>query len=120
LVPATARSAASGVPPAHRSEPVDGGGPGGIPRLVLLPPTVPFAVEARSAALAAAVIEDVSLHLCRMRTFAMFAPYTARQIRGLDPVAAAAPFDVGYVAATSLLPGRDGLRLTIALTRTDT
>jgi DNA-binding SARP family transcriptional activator/TolB-like protein len=93
---------------------------GGIPRLVLLPPSTPFPVAPRSAGLAAAMIEDVSLHLCRMRTFAMFAPFTARQIQGLDPVTAVAPFDVGYVATTSLLPGRSGLRIAIALMRTDT
>ena len=66
------------------------------------------------------MIEDVSLHLCRMRTFAMFAPFTAQHIQGLDPVAAVAPFEVGYVANTTLLPGAGGLRLAIALMRTDT
>jgi DNA-binding SARP family transcriptional activator/tetratricopeptide (TPR) repeat protein len=121
LVPARSGASTASVADAAASPAVDPtGSRGGIPRLVLLPPSLPFPVSPRSAGLAAAMIEDVSLHLCRMRTFAMFAPFTARQIQGLDPVTAVAPFDVGYVASTSLLPGVDGLRLSIALMRTDT
>jgi DNA-binding SARP family transcriptional activator/tetratricopeptide (TPR) repeat protein len=93
----------------------------GIPRIVLLPPATPFAVDPHAALVADAMVEDVSLQLCRMRTFAMFAPHTARQVVGLDAVAAVAPYGVGYVAATRLLPtAQGGLRLSLSLVRTST
>lgn len=113
LVPARAKHA-EGVP---STEPSDSG----LPRIVLLPPTTPLAADAQAAAIAAALVEDVCLQLCRMRTFAMFAPHTARQVAGLDPVAAVAPFGVNYVASTRLLPAaRGGLRLSLSLVRTAT
>jgi TolB-like protein len=69
--------------------------------------------------LADAMVEDVCLQLCRMRTFAMFAPHTARQVAGGEPVLAVAPYNVRYVARTMLLPRADGgLRLSLSLTRT--
>ena len=114
LVPA--RATAREAPP-----PAVSGSEDGVPRIVLLPPTMPFAVDPHTAIIADALIEDVSLHLCRMRTFAMFAPHTARQVAGLDPVAAVAPFGVHYVASTRLLPGVEGrLRLSLSLVRTTT
>ena len=95
--------------------------PGGVPRIVLLPPQVPFKIESDKAAIADALVEDVSLQLTRMRTFAMFAPHTARQVTGHDPVAAVAPFGVSYVASTLLLPAAGGgLRLALSLIRTST
>jgi tetratricopeptide (TPR) repeat protein len=67
------------------------------------------------------MVEDVCLQLCRMRTFAMFAPHTARQVAGLEPVVAVAPFGVRYVAKTMLLPrAAGGLRLSLSLIRTAT
>jgi DNA-binding SARP family transcriptional activator len=115
LVPATAANR----PAATDAEsPPDGSG---IPRIVLLPPAMPLAVDPQAALIADAMIEDVSLQLCRMRTFAMFAPHTARQVAGLDPVAAVAPYGVSYVAATRLLPAfGGGLRLSLSLIRTAT
>lgn len=112
LAPATAPDLAPQREPAET---------GGIPRIVLLPPVAPVAVSAQTSGLAAALVEDVSLQLCRMRTFAMFAPHTARQIDGFDPVAAVAPFEVGYVAMTRLLPAADGgTRLALSVVQTAT
>lgn len=111
---ATAASRVAETPPA----PVEAGG---IPRIVLLPPVVPVAVDPQAAAIADAMVEDVSLQLCRMRTFAMFAPHTARQVAGLDAVAAVAPLGISYIATTRLLPSlKGGLRLSLSLMRTAT
>ena len=92
---------------------------GGIPRIVLTPPEVPLPVDPRISLLADAMIEDVCLQLCRMRTFAMFAPHTARQVAGLEPAIAVAPFGVRYHARTMLMPRSDGgLRLALSLIQT--
>lgn len=101
----------------------DAAGPAdqGIPRIVLLPPETPLPVAPRVAMLADAMVEDVCLQLCRMRTFAMFAPHTARQFAGLEPAAAVAPLGVSYTARTMLMPAAGGgLRLSLSMVRTAT
>ncbi len=88
----------------------------GIPRLAILPPTMPLGATPRLAALGRALIEDVVLYLCRARTFALFAPHTARQLDGADPVAAVAPLAADFVGSTRLLPSSaGGHRLTFSL-----
>src|SRR5690606_2486081 len=76
----------------------------GIPRIVLLPPECPLPVDPQAGAIADAMIEDVSLQLCRMRTFALFAPHCARQVEGLDPDGTVAPIGGVYVARPHLPP----------------
>lgn len=94
---------------------------GGIPRIVLMPPQMPLPVEPRLALLADAMVEDVCLQLCRMRTFAMFAPHTARQVAGLESAVTVAPYGVRYLATTMLMPRSDGgLRLSLSLVQAET
>ncbi len=94
----------------------------GIPRVLIVPPPPPhFAVEPNQQHLANALIDDVTISLCKMRAFAVFAPHTARQIaRGttmFDPQAQA----VGYTLSTRLLASRaGGLRLGLSLLRNAT
>jgi|GEM_PF-2037822 len=89
----------------------------GIPRVALLPPLIPLGAPPRTAALAQALIDDVVLQLCRERSFALFAPYTARQLDGANPIAAVAPLAATFVGSTRLLPAPGGgYRLTVLLT----
>lgn len=80
--------------------------PSGLPRLVLLPPRI----ELRTAeALAAkSLISEVTLALCRLRTFAMFAPHTARQLALEDAEEQAHRLGADYFISTELL-GRNRL-----------
>lgn len=111
LTPSAAAAAIADAPP-----PNTGDEDGGIPRIVLTPPEAPLPVDPRHALLADAMIEDVCLQLCRMRTFAMFAPHTARQVAGLQPAIAVAPYGVRYHARTMLMPrAGGGLRLSLSL-----
>lgn len=87
-----------------------------IPKVAILPPTVPLGAPARLVTLGQALVEDVVLYLCRARTFALFAPYTARQLDGAEPVTAVAPLGATFVGSTRLLPAAGGgYRLTFSL-----
>jgi DNA-binding SARP family transcriptional activator/TolB-like protein/cytochrome c-type biogenesis protein CcmH/NrfG len=94
----------------------------GLPRVLILPPPPPhFSIGSNSGMLATALIEDVTLSLCKMKSFAVFAPHTARQVaRGtpmFDPQAQA----VSYTLSTRLLASRTGgLRLGLSLMRNAT
>lgn len=94
------------------SRPVDQG----VPRLALLPPLTPLGAPPRTVALAQALIDDVVLQLCRERSFALFAPYTVRQLDGANPVSAVAPLAATFVGSTRLLPAPGGgYRMTVSV-----
>ena len=73
---------------------------GDSPRLVLLPPTVSGAAL---PALASALIEDITLGLCGLRSVTVVAPYTAEKIRAMpDKAAQLEKHAITYVIDTAL------------------
>mgnify|MGYP001053499883 CR=1 FL=1 len=89
--------------------------PLGLPKIILLPPETSAWAKPQEMDLARYLVSDITLQLCRMRAFAMFAPHTARQLTGQDPLAAAAPYGVDYVVHTSIFPGARASRLAFSL-----
>lgn len=73
-----------------------------LPRLLLLPPRRPD--EQRNWALISGLIEDVTIGLCRVRTMAIVAPYTARRIAAMatEELDLLRQYDVSYVLETRL------------------
>jgi TolB-like protein len=71
-----------------------------LPRLLLLPPRRPD--EQRNWALISSLIEDVTIGLCRIRTMAIVAPYTARRIAAMaaEEIDLLRQYDVSYVLET--------------------
>jgi tetratricopeptide (TPR) repeat protein len=68
-----------------------------LPRLVLLPPT------SDDDGVAAALIEDITIGLCNLRTVAVVAPYTAAKIRSHpDKVAQLVVQKISYVVDTRM------------------
>ena len=93
----------------------------GLPRIMILPPVETDFVKRGARMAAMSLIDDVTFTLCKMRTFAVIAPHTARLV-GLHPANAAKTGGLDYVLFTRLLPG-DGdsdYRLGFSLTRTAT
>ncbi|MBI4922734.1 MAG: tetratricopeptide repeat protein [Devosia nanyangense] len=93
----------------------------GLPRVLILPPAASEGVKRSAERIAASLVDDVTFGLCRMRTFAVIAPYTARLISREGPEARRT-VDADYVLFTRLLPGdgegdyRFGFSLARALT----
>jgi len=76
-----------------------------IPRLLILPPvTEPYPFKLAQKQLALSLIEDVTISLCRIRNFAVIAPYTARQLVFQDAFAAAKRQNADYVISSRLIP----------------
>ncbi|MCM5556342.1 BTAD domain-containing putative transcriptional regulator [Pleomorphomonas sp. JP5] len=73
-----------------------------LPRLLLLPPRRPD--EQHNWALMSGLIEDVTIGLCRIRTMAIVAPYTARRIATMatEEIDLLKQYDVSYVLETRL------------------
>ena len=71
-----------------------------LPRLLLLPPRRPDGQ--RNLALISSLIEDVTIGLCRVRTMAIVAPYTARRIAAMaaEEIDLLRQYDVSYVLET--------------------
>jgi DNA-binding SARP family transcriptional activator/TolB-like protein len=98
----------------------------GIPRLaILMPSKAPLsAAGARATALAGALMEDVTIGLCRLRSVAMIAPHSAWQFSRSNFIDAVKPFDIDYVLETQVgddPSGGDGaLRLAVKLVHTAT
>lgn len=93
----------------------------GLPRIMILPPSETDFAKRGARLAAMSLIDDVTFTLCKMRTFAVIAPHTARLV-GLNPANAAKTGGLDYVLFTRLLPG-DGdaeYRLGFSLTRTAT
>ncbi|MFB9948452.1 peptide antibiotic resistance protein [Rhizobium puerariae] len=71
-----------------------------LPRLVLLPPPE---AEENSAYPARALLEDITISLCSLRTVAVVAPYTAARIRqDGDKIAQLERHSISYVIDTSI------------------
>ncbi|HWA18980.1 MAG TPA: tetratricopeptide repeat protein [Devosia sp.] len=75
----------------------------GLPRILILPPLEDEFARPSARRAAASLVDDVTFGLARMRTFAVIAPFTARQV-ATGPVPTAV--DTEYVLFTRLLPGR--------------
>jgi tetratricopeptide (TPR) repeat protein len=76
-----------------------------LPRLVLLAPT---GIDDRASYPAHALLEDITISLCSLRTVAVVAPYTAERIRSHpDKLAQLETHAISYVIDTRL--GPDGL-----------
>lgn len=72
------------------------------PRLVLLPP-LPGDADKENTALASALIEDVTIGLCAMRSISVIAPYSAAKIRHqTDKAAAYERYAISYILDTKL------------------
>lgn len=93
----------------------------GVPRLLILPPGRGTTRFRRSdEILAMSLIDEVTHHLARARTFAVFAPHTARLL-GERPFPGNSPYRADYVLTTELSPHDDtSLRLIARLTRVST
>lgn len=89
-----------------------------VPRVLILPPSESFASPA-DLRLGEALIDEVTHTLGRLRTFAVFAPHTARQLVS-TPFPAGNPYGADYLVTARLAPGTSGARLCVALTRLET
>lgn len=109
LTPATARTApAPGLKASLES----------VPRVLILPPE-DGALPLDGRQLGNALIDEVTHTLGRMRTFAVFAPHTARQLVS-SPFPAGNPYGVDYLVTTRLVPSATEHRLRVALSRLET
>ena len=90
----------------------------GVPRVLILPP-VEGGLAPEDLHLADSLVDEVTHTLGRLRTFAVFAPYTARQIVAA-PFPNANPYGADYVVSTRFAPGPGFNRLRVALTRLET
>jgi DNA-binding SARP family transcriptional activator/tetratricopeptide (TPR) repeat protein len=89
-----------------------------VPRVLILPPADgPVKIEDRK--LGEILIDEVTHTLGRLRTFAVFAPHTARALAN-SPFPAGNPYGADYLVTTRLTPGLPDARLCIALTRVET
>jgi DNA-binding SARP family transcriptional activator/tetratricopeptide (TPR) repeat protein len=87
----------------------------GLPRILVLPPGEAQPGAGAAIPLARSLVTDLSLHLARMRTFAVIAPFTANQLASSNPIEAGRQVDAPYVVSTKLVPGRSRNDLWIAL-----
>jgi DNA-binding SARP family transcriptional activator len=97
--------------------------PSGLPRVLLLPPELgPLPFPRGLTLLAMSLIDDVTFSLCRLRSFAVIAPHTARQLARSESKLSPQAVGADYVLSTRLLPGhRPGqYRLGLSLTREST
>lgn len=73
-----------------------------LPRLVLLPP-LPNGIDHDTASFASALIEDVTIGLCSMRSVSVIAPYSAAKIRQQpDKAATYERHTISYILDTRL------------------
>ena len=90
----------------------------GVPRVLILPP-VDSGLEAEDRRLGDSFIDEITHTLGRMRTFAVFAPHTARQVI-TSPFPSGNPYGADYVVASRFAPGHGVNRLRLSLTRLET
>jgi Flp pilus assembly protein TadD len=90
----------------------------GVPRVLILPP-LDAGVPPDELQLGDSLIDEVTHTLGRLRTFAVFAPHTARQVVS-SPFPKGNPYGADYVVSTRFAPGQGVNRLRVALTRLDT
>jgi DNA-binding SARP family transcriptional activator/tetratricopeptide (TPR) repeat protein len=102
-------------PPSDLERPAVSAALDSVPRVLILPPGASD-LAGPERHLGDALVDEVTHTLSRLRTFAVFAPHTARQLaRG--PFPGGNPYGADYLVATRLAPGPAGARLTVALTR---
>ena len=75
-----------------------------VPRLAILSPTRMPGTSPKTASgtLVSALLEDVTIGLCRLRSVAMIAPYTAWQLSRPKALQTVATFGIDYVLETQL------------------
>jgi DNA-binding SARP family transcriptional activator len=89
-----------------------------IPRVLILPPADgPLPVAERK--LGEMLVDEVTHTLGRLRTFAVFAPHTARLLAN-SPFPAGNPYGADYLVTTRFAPSSSDTRLCVALTRLET
>jgi DNA-binding SARP family transcriptional activator len=89
-----------------------------VPRVLILPPADgPIVIDDRK--LGETLIDEVTHTLGRLRTFAVFAPHTARALAN-SPFPAGNPYGADYLVTTRFAPGAVDSRLCISLTRLET
>jgi DNA-binding SARP family transcriptional activator/tetratricopeptide (TPR) repeat protein len=110
LLPAAPRTPASH---AHVVASLDG-----VPRVLILPP-IEGGLVIEDRQLGDALVDEVTHTLGRLRTFAVFAPYTARQVI-TSPFPSGNPYGADYVVSTRFAPGPGVNRLRVSLTRFET
>jgi tetratricopeptide (TPR) repeat protein len=88
-----------------------------VPRVLLLPPIVERGVAGVVAELGAAFIDDLIMSLCAMRSFAVFAPHTARRL--LRSTATRA-YPTDYLVQTRLISFQGYARMALAMVHTAT
>jgi DNA-binding SARP family transcriptional activator/tetratricopeptide (TPR) repeat protein len=75
-----------------------------VPKVLILPPASSGSLDPDAAVLVDMMIDDVIVGLARERTFAVFAPHTARQLVR-TPFPAGNPYGAGYLVTTGIRPG---------------
>ena len=90
----------------------------GVPRVLILPP-IEGDLASEDRHLGDSLVDEVTHTLGRLRTFAVFAPHTARQVVAA-PFPNANPYGADYVVSTRFAPGAGFSRLRVALTRLET
>ena len=89
-----------------------------IPRVLILPPAdSPWPVADRK--LGEMLVDEVTHTLGRLRTFAVFAPHTARLLAN-SPFPSGNPYGADYLVTTRFAPSSPDTRLCVALTRLET
>ena len=87
----------------------------GLPRLVLLPPAASDAGPEVSL-FASALIEDVTIGLCSLRSLSVIAPYSAAKMRDhADKAATYERYAISYILDSRLTNERDGYSLFVQL-----
>jgi DNA-binding SARP family transcriptional activator len=89
-----------------------------VPRVLILPPAESV-LPVADRKLGEALIDEVTHTLGRLRTFAVFAPHTARLLAN-SPFPSGNPYGADYLVSTRFAPSVSDARLCIALTRLDT
>jgi tetratricopeptide (TPR) repeat protein len=75
-----------------------------LPKIVILNPHQ-SGMPAAHQMVSRALVTELTMALCRMRTFAMFAPHTARQIRSDDGILQASMLGADYLVQTEIMAG---------------
>jgi tetratricopeptide (TPR) repeat protein len=88
-----------------------------IPRLLILPPSDSISfLDGRDQTLGLSLIDEITHSLSRMKTLAVFAPFTARQL-AVAPFPQGNPYGADYLVTTRLVPATGGaVRLVAVLT----
>lgn len=89
-----------------------------LPTVLILPPAQSDQISPPHYFISRALVSEVTTLLGRMRTFAMFAPHTARRISTDDPLIAARSVGAAYVVSTEITPRHDEASLAFALIHT--